>query len=420
MMRRVLPVLAFMAGSLVTVCGDDFQGATHITPFDEDTIAYSKTEADGPIPRLQRKIDAGEVKLAFEPEHGFLLALLRELKVDRESQMLVFSKTSFQRERISPRSPRALYFNEEVYIGYIPGSPMVEITSVDPKLGAVFYTLDQERGTIPKFRRNDQCLECHALTKSMGVPGHLVRSFACDDNGGVDLSRGTSLVTHRTPLLERWGGWYVTGNSGAQAHRGNLIGKAAYDRLEKTGKGAGNISDLAEFFSVDEYPAAGSDIVALMVLEHQTHMHNYITRLHYEAQIALKQFGHLNYMKSKIDAFLRYMLFTEEAVLTEPVRGSTAFARNFAAAGPRDKKGRSLREFDLQTRLFKYPCSYLIYSEPFQALPKELREIVYQRLWKILNGEDASADFRNLPTERRVAVREILAQTKAGLPKYWK
>src|SRR5215204_5522942 len=263
MIRAVFVVLSALTVSTATLFGDDFQGATHITPFDEDTIAYSKNEAQGAIPRLQSRIDKGEVKLKFEPEHGFLLALLRELKIDRHSQMLVFSKTSFQRERISPKNPRALYFNEDAYVGYVHGSPMLEVTSVDPKLGAVFYTLDQEPGATPQFRRNDQCLECHASTKSMGVPGHLVRSFACDENGVVDLNKGTSLVTHRTPLLERWGGWYVTGSSEDQAHRGNLIGKAAYERLQRTGRGAGNISDLAQFFSVEEYPTAGSDIVAL-------------------------------------------------------------------------------------------------------------------------------------------------------------
>jgi hypothetical protein len=399
---------------------DDFQGSTHITPFHEDTINYSKTEADGPIPRLQKRLEKGEVKLPFDPEHGFLTALLRELKVDTNSQMLVFSKTSFQRDRISPTKPRALYFNDEVYIGYIHGSPMLEITSLDPKLGAVFYTVEQQRGSIPKFTRTDQCLECHASTKSLGVPGHLIRSFACDDNGTVDLTRGTSLVTHRTPLLERWGGWYVTGSAGGEPHRGNLIGYDAYDRLEKTGKGSGDISDLSEFFTVEEYPAASSDIVALMVLEHQSHMHNYITRLNYEARIALQQFGHLNYLKSKVDAFLRYMLFTDEITLARPVTGNTQFSKNFAARGPSDKQGRSLRDFDLQTRLFKYPCSYLIYSEPFDSLPPQLKEVLYKRLWDILNGNDTKADFKKIPAEKRTAIREILTQTKSNLPSYWK
>src|SRR5688572_16449303 len=288
---------------------------------------------------------------------------------------------------------------------------MLEITSVDPKLGAVFYTLDQRRGSPTKFTRNDQCLECHASSKSLGVPGHLVRSFACDGDGVVDLSKGTSLVTHRTPLLERWGGWYVTGSAGNQPHRGNLIGTEAYDRLEKTGRGAGDISDLSQFFSAEEFPAAASDIVALMVLEHQSHMHNYITRLHYDARLALQQFGHLNYMKSKIDAFLRYMLFTEEITLAAPVKGNTSFTKNFATLGPRDKQGRSLRDFDLQKRLFKFPCSYLIYSEAFDAMPAPLKDVIYQRLWNILNGKDTSADFAKIPVETRTAILEILVET---------
>jgi hypothetical protein len=419
MMRTVFAIVSAVVVSATSVIGDDFQGATHITPFDEDTIAYSKSEADGAIPRLQKRIDKGEAKLKFEPEHGFLLALLRELKIDRNSQMLVFSKTSFQRERISPKNPRAIYFNDNAYIGYVHGSPMLEVTSVDPKLGAVFYVLDQNPSVRPQFRRNDQCLECHASTKSMGVPGHLVRSFACDESGVVDLSKGTSLVTHRTPLLERWGGWYVTGDSGNQAHRGNLIGQTAFERLEKSSRGAGAITNLTDFFAVEEYPAAGSDIVALMVLEHQSHMHNYITRLHYEARMALQQFGHLNYLKSKIDAFLRYMLFVEEAALTAPIKGNMAFTRDFAAGGPKDSQGRSLRDFDLQTRLFKYPCSYLIYSEAFDALPPQLTEVIYQRLWNILNGNDSTSDFRNIPPASRAAIREILAQTKTGLPAFW-
>jgi hypothetical protein len=296
---------------------------------------------------------------------------------------------------------------------------MLEVTSVDPRLGAVFYTLEQEAGAIPRFRRNDQCLECHASTKSLGVPGHLVRSFACDENGVVDLNKGTSIVTHRTPLLERWGGWYVTGTSGDQVHRGNLIGKSAYERLEKFGKGAGNIADLTRFFPVAEYPTASSDIVALMVLEHQSHMHNYITRLHYDAQLALQQFGHLNYMKTKIDAFLRYLLFTEEVRLDGPVKGNTAFTRNFSATGPKDKQGRSLRDLDLQTRLFKYPCSYLIYSEAFDAFPVSLKELLYARLWNILNGNDSSPEFQSISAATRTALREILSQTKSDLPSYW-
>lgn len=389
-------------------------------PFDEEAIGYGKALATGAVARLQARMDKGEVRLARDEQSGYLQSVLEALKVPRSSQMLVFSKTSFQRGRISPRSPRALFFNDDVYIGFIPGSPLLELSVADPKLGAVFYTLNQDANTRPRFVRNDQCLECHASSKSMGVPGHLVRSFATDEEGVVDLSSGTSLVNHRTPLAERWGGWYVTGTSGGQAHRGNLFGKAAFAKREQEPNASGDLEDLRRFLDVSRYPGPHSDIVALMVLEHQTHLHNFITRLHYEATMALRTYGHLNYLKNISESFLKYLLFTEEAPLTAASRGSSGFAKDFAAPGLRDRQGRSLRDFDLQTRLFKHPCSYLIYSEAFDALPETMKAHLYQRLWDILSGKDTNPDFEKLTQKDRRAIFEILRDTKPSLPDYWK
>jgi len=405
--------------SALSVSANDFQGATHLMPFDEGTINYSKAKDTSPIARLQERIDRGEVKLPHDDKFGYLLALLDELRVPTNSQMLVFSKTSFQRERISPKTPRALFFNDDVYLGFIPGAPLLEVSTVDPKLGGVFYTLEQTKIDRPKFVRTDQCLECHASAKTMGVPGHLVRSFSTDEQGIVDLSSGVSLVNHRTPFEERWGGWYVTGKHGDQKHRGNLIGKEAIARHAKEPNYLGNQTDLSRFFDVTEYPAASSDVVALMVMEHQLHMHNFLTRLNYEGTIALQQYGHINYLKNVIEAFLKYLLFVEEAPFTAPVKGSDAFVARFTQAGPKDKQGRSLRDFDLETRLFKHPCSYLIYSDAFNALPEKLKARIYDRLWDILNGKDTSEAFQSLTPESRKAIREILIETKKDIPAYW-
>jgi hypothetical protein len=415
-----LPLACLFAVVAPVTLADDFQGATHLMPFDEGTINYSKAQDASPITRLQERLDQGAARLAHDERFGYLPALLGALKIQTNSQMLVFSKTSFQRERIAPRTPRAIYFNDDVYVGFVQGSPMLEISAVDPKLGGVFYTLNQAKVERPKFVRTDQCLECHASAKTMGVPGHLVRSFATDESGVVDLSTGTSQVTHRTPFVERWGGWYVTGTHGDQAHRGNLFGKDAFARLEKEPNYLGNLTDLKRFFDVSEYPAPGSDIVALMVLEHQTHMHNFLTRLNYEASIALQQYGHIKYLKNITEAFLRYLLFTEEAPLSAPIQGSEEFARRFSQQGPKDRQGRSLREFDLRTRLLKHPCSYLIYSGAFDQLPGPLKAQIYQRLWDILNGHDTTPGFENLPAPTRRAIREILVETKMDLPEYWK
>jgi hypothetical protein len=398
----------------------DFQGATHMMPFDEDAIRYSKSPDGGPVARLQEKLEQGAIQLSHDPKFGYLPSLLRALRIPEASQMLVFSKTSFQRERISPKNPRAIFFNDDVYIGYVAGSPLIEVSAVDPKLGGVFYTLDQKETAKPRLVRTDQCLECHASAKTMGVPGHLVRSFATDENGVVDLNSGTSLVNHRTPFAERWGGWYVTGQHSNQVHRGNLFGQAALDREKKEPNHRGNLQDLSPFFDVSQYPAASSDIVALMVLEHQTHLHNFITRLNYEATVALQQYGHIRYLKNILDAFVKYLVFAEEAELTAPVQGSPEFTRAFAQAGPRDSKGRSLRDFDLRGHLFKYPCSYLIYSDAFTNLPGIVKEDIYRRMFDVLTGKDDRPVFDSLSRASRRAVREILVETKEDLPGYWR
>lgn len=190
-------VAGYFLTALAARADGDFQGVTHLMPFDEDTIKYSRTAASGPVARLQTRLERGEVKLQHEEKDGYLRSLLAELRVPLASQMLVFSKTSFQRERISPETPRAWYFNDEVYVGYVLGSPLLEIAAADPKLGGVFYTIEQTAAEKQRLVRSDQCLECHASAKTMGVPGHLVRSFEVDAGGVVNLATGTSLVSHR-------------------------------------------------------------------------------------------------------------------------------------------------------------------------------------------------------------------------------
>lgn len=408
-------------GPLVSAWGQaDFQGATHLVDLEEGTLRYSKEAATGPIARLQARLASGETVFRHDDRFGYLPSLLESLGVARSSQMLVFSKTSLQREHISPANPRSVFYGDDVYIGFIPGAPVLEISEVDPKLGGVFYTLEQVQADKPKITRVDNCLECHASAKSLGVPGHLVRSFETDRTGVIDLLSGAESVNHRTPLADRWGGWYVTGTHGGQTHRGNLMGKDDYARQAKEPNFAANRTSLATFFDESKYVARGSDIVALMVFEHQAHLHNLITRLNYMARQQLAAYGHVNYLKSPVEAFLRYVLFVEEVPLTAPVRGDAAFIRDFAAKGPRDARGRSLRDLDLQTRLFRHPCSFLIHSEAFAALPEPLKDRIFRRLWEILRGGDTSEAFARLDAPTRQAVYEIVRDTLPGLPAYWR
>ena len=399
---------------------DDFQGATHMMPFEEATIGYGDQHDTSLVARLQEAIEKGEVNLEFVDDgRGYLLSLLEKLNIPVDSQVLVFSKTSFQRHKISPSTPRALYFDDNTYVGYVQGSDLLEISAVDKSLGGVFYTLEQNPGKKPEIIRTDQCLECHASSKTMGVPGHLIRSFEVDEIGVVDLTSGTSQVNHRTPLKDRWGGWFVTGQHGNQLHRGNLFGKAAYEKQRESPNYLGNLQELKQFFNLSPYPRATSDIAALMVLEHQGHMHNFITRMHYETKLMLSTYGHLRYLKHKIDAFLRYMLFVDEAPLKHAIHSSSSYEKAFRNMGPEDSHERSLRDFNLETRLFEYPCSYLIYSESFQSMPKMLKSKIYNKLWKILTGENNQPEFSKLSIASRKAIHSILEETLPGLPDYW-
>jgi hypothetical protein len=247
-----------------------------------------------------------------------------------------------------------------------------------------------------------------------------VRSFVTDEQGVVDLNTGISQVNHRTPIEERWGGWYVTGTHGKVTHRGNLVGREAFEGLKDHPELSSNVTNLGRFFETEAYLSPHSDIVALMVLEHQTHMHNFITRLRFEGTMALQQYGHVKYLNSPTEAFIKYLLFAEEAPIASPIQGTSSFASDFAKRGPFDKCGRSLRQFDLKTRLFKFPCSYLIYSEAFDALPDPLKQKIYGRLWEILSAKESAKEYAHLSAEAREAIIEILAETKKGLPAYWK
>ena len=405
--------------------------------FERPPIEYSKSEPSNVISMLQARMDRGEASLTFDDDHGYLPSLLESLKIPVESQMLVFSKTSLQLRRITPRTPRALYFNDDVYVGFCQSGDVLEISAADPKLGTVFYTLDQRRKEAPKFvRQTDNCLVCHSSSRTDGVPGHLIRSVYVDPSGQPILSAGSHTVDYRTPIEQRWGGWYVTGTHGSQTHQGNLIIHAREVPESPDNAGGMNVTDLGHRLDVARYLAPHSDIVALMVLEHQIVVHNKMTSANFTAQQALAYEADINRafneregtrLESTIrriqnagDDLVEALLFAEEVPLKSPVVGTSEYAFKFSEMGPKDKKGRSLRELDLKTRLFKYPCSYLIYSPSMDNLPAEMREYVWKKLWNILGEGNAAAPFNHLSPDDRKAIVEILRDTKSELPAYWK
>jgi hypothetical protein len=402
-----------------------------------EPINYTKAPVDNAVSRLEQRLASGKATLTYEKGPGYLRSLLRELNVPQSSQMLVFSKTSLQRHRIAPSRPRAVYFGDDVYVGYCQRGDVLEVTAIDPGLGAVFYTLDQKSPDKPRFtRQNDTCTICHGSSANQGFPGNLVRSVYPDNDGLPILSAGSHRIDHNSPLEQRWGGWYVTGTSGKQLHLGNLTLRGNPNPADIDNTKGTNLTDLGDRFNAKAYLTPHSDIVALMVLEHQTEMHNLIGRATLLTRLALYEEASLNKaldrpanyrsetttsrIRSAGEPLVKYLLFSGEARLTERVRGTSGFAEEFSKRGPCDRQGRSLRQLDLEHRLLEYPCSYLIYSEAFDAMPAPMHEFVYRRLWEVLSGQDASEDFRHLSAADRQAILEILRATKSNLPDSWR
>lgn len=433
---------------VLTVAAGLALGASAVrTPAAPGAVAPSADSVSSrdPVARLQSQLAAGTVRLRHDSVLGFLPALLDALKIPASSQVLVFSRTSLQTDRITPWSPRALYFNDDVYVGYVFDSPFLEIGAVDPTRGGVFYTMPQRLGSaatggVSLQREGRTCLMCHtSRTATGGVSGFMVLSTVADRHGYPVTGVHEGSTTDATPYAQRYGGWYVTGTGGHAANtyspllfqdisdKDSYRAKFLADITARRNDGAaalsgGAVQSLGERFDTTGYLTGQSDVVALSVLTHQTILHNLITATHEAARQALLQeaitpgggdtvFSDHPALRGAVENLVRGLLFVKAAPLPAPMRGSTSFAQDFVRHGPRDTKGRSLRDLDLETRLFRYPCSFLIHSEAFTALPLVARRAVYARLWEILNGQDNTPDLQDLPAADRQAVTEILEAT---------
>jgi hypothetical protein len=371
-------------------------------------------ESNDPVAQLNRKLQSGEVKLAFEARTGYLRSLLAALEIPIESQIALFSGTSLQARLINARNPRTIFFNDTTAVGWMSGG-LIEVASLDPRQGAMFYLLPQ--ATVPEPRqlaRDPRCLQCHFSTATLGVPGFLVRSVPSSPDGMIMPWLGNYTTDHRSPLAERWGGWYVTGRGGPHLGNAPVADRTLRDiRIDKSSL---NVTTLIDRFDTRAYLSPHSDIVALLVFDHQMRMMNLLIRLGWEARI-LEQDGRRasSALSEVVTEAVDYMLFVGEARI-DGVRGTSGFAELFTGLGPRDSRGRSLRDFDLERRLFRYPCSYMIYSDAFAALPVTARNALYARLWEILSGKDLSPKYSSLSAGDRQAIVEILRDTKGDLP----
>lgn len=391
----------------------------------EAPIRYLDSKGQNRITELIDKIDSGEIDLKYRQADGYLRSILEALEVPISSQSLVFSKTSLQSGRISPSNPRAIFFGDDVYVGWVNGSSLLELSVADPSLGAVYYSMRMTPGRPYVRRENNSCLGCHEKTVDHGkIPVHTIQSVSARESGKINLLLNSFVTDHTSPFHERWGGWYVTGDHGTMQHSGNSF---LVDE-ELVSQGPSVASTLVNHFDLSRWPVASSDIVALMVMEHQTEMQNRLTDANYAVRRAHSvsqdsQSGDPKTVESVIDKSAKlvvdYLLFNGEARLDAEIKCSNSFTQDFTAKGPTTTTGKSLRQFDLKSRLFRYPCSYVIYSQAFAGLDPQLRERVYLRLWRVLTRRDLSPEYDHLSSDDRSSILEILQQTKPDLPDFW-
>lgn len=428
-----MPYIAYCL-TIVFFCCPSFASmamAQSSLEFYQEPISYQIAEDENVVTRLHRRIQRDEVELEFHPTRGYLDAVLKELEIVIESQALVYSKTSLQLRPITPSNPRALYFNDEAYVGWVPGGDKLELIATDTKLGSVFYTIDQKKVSHVLIQRDrGECLQCHANRRTHEVPGPLVRSLYTSASGQPVYNFGNFLSDHTSPLKQRWGGYYVTGTHGNMMHMGNLFVSRDTNLDELDYAQGANRLVLAKHVNQAKYPTDSSDIVALMVLEHQTQMQNLITKAiyeerradHYDATFKIGDDTGSDFTKRRIsrsvEELLAYMFFVDEFQLTSPVTGTSRFSRDFTRRQPQNSDGLSLYQFDLNTRMFKFPLSYMIYSTTFNALGPKTTKLLHQRIQEIL-GEDMTEDdrirYRHLTDELKQQIIRILVDTHPTL-----
>jgi hypothetical protein len=381
---------------------------------DHPAIGYRTAARTDRVEELNRRLQSGEAQLRFEDRGGYLRALLETLDIPVESQIALFSTTSLQGNRVSARTPRTIFFSDSIAVAWMQGG-FIEVAAQDPRQGVAFYVLPQSHTGRPALFREQQCLGCHYTVAANGVPGVFVRSIPTASDGTPMPWLANNITDHRSPLEERWAGWYVTGDPGSNRHLGNLqIANRRAQELPPWGPER-IVPTLESRIDPDAYLSPHSDIAALLVFNHQVRMMNLLTRFGWQARIAAYEGRGASTLEVQASELVDYMLFVDEAPL-DRVKGTSGFAERFSQRGPRDGKGRSLRDLDLRTRLLRYRCSYMIYSDAFDALPAAARDVVYRRLKTILSGAERAPKYSRIAAADRQAILEILRETKTNLP----
>lgn len=412
MRRRKISLAAVLAGVLAACERGADTGAALPYAAEYPSIGYAESVPAGRLGRFAAAIEArGRADPATDAGSGYLDSVLDALEIDPSSQVLVYSRTSVQVGGIRPATPRAIYFNDDTYVARVSGARTLELAGYDPSLGPVFYRLALDPGVKPAIERQlGSCLRCHDTygLGGGGVPRFLIGSGYTGTDGELVSHEAWILTTQATPLRNRWGGWYVTGRHGNAVHLGNIVIERPEDLQDLDSLRVGNIDDLGELIDTSGYLRPTSDIVALLVLEHQIEVQNLLSRLRFESARAAREPDALD---THVDALVRAMLMIDAIELSAPIAGSSGFAEHFESLGPFDSRGRSLRQLDLESRLFRHPLSYLIYSDGFAALGPEVSNVVFDHLRSILEATPEQDGFTGLSVSDRASIAAILTET---------
>jgi len=375
-------------------------------------IQYATRPATDRVNRLAQALAGGLTRLRPDAQTGYLKSLLAAVDVPLESQILVFSKTGAQRAITNPHNPRALFFDESVAVGYVPGAPLIELAAHDAQQGVIFYTLDQTVDAPVPVRRTT-CLTCHETRGTLDVPGMIARSHVVGEDGSPLAASGSVEVDHQTPHPDRWGGWFVTLEGAPppysqRGHEGNITFSESGSTSNEVFVNWMNSSPESR-----GYPSGSSDIVCLMVFDHQMHAINLLTRLNWESRITSNRSA----PKALVDELVDYLLFVGEMPPAVPLTPRAGFAAHLASKAPKDHRRRSLAQLDLDKHLFRFRCSFLIYSAAFDGLGADVKAAIYDRMQTILSGRDTNRKYESLSAADRIAVIEILRDTKPDFPR---
>lgn len=419
MRSRILTLLTFSCLSAAALAAETKE--PRVMDFRTPPHSYLDWKPKDRFAQLQDRAQKGEVKLDTSNDKAFLSSLLEALHIPITSQIMVFSASSLQSEIINPRNPRALYFNEDTYVGWVPGG-LVEIIAADPEMGPMFYVFNRLRpgGPVPDVQRSTKCMNCHAGNATRRLPGLIAESLLVSRAGSSLETFRRDVQGHQIPLELRFGGWHLTGQHNLSHHKANVMGIPQNGKNELSPVEPGQYSDL----SLHLLPT--SDILPHLIHEHQMGFEN---RLVY-AIYTMRQLKNDNKglfgsaakaeIEERAQELARYITFADEAKFPgKGITGDAAFTKDFLSDRRTTKAGLSLKDLDMKTRIFKHRCSYMLYTDTWKEAPKDLKERVYYHMALYLRDQPDALHAHLAPGER-VAIRSILKETMNDLPAWWR